>query len=165
MDEFVNALLSSNRNPEIPEEDDWYAPLLGDWDFEFSDPQGRRVKGEWFFRRVLDGMAIEDLFICPSRATRDVNPQPDGEYGVAIRMYDKQRRCYNMTYSCSRYTTHLEVRKENGKITCTCLEDKTNKWFFDEITDHTFHWQNITVLANEKWHVNCEVHAHRKNNR
>lgn len=163
MSEFVKALMSVNRNDAIPEEDDWYAPLLGDWDFDYSEPNGRLVKGEWLFRRVLDGMAIEDLFICPSRATKDTNPQPDGEYGAAIRMYDKERRCYDMTYVCSKYTTRLEVHKENGKIACTLLEDKTSKWVFDEITDNTFHWQNVTVLDNGEWCVNCEVHAIRRN--
>lgn len=65
--------------------------LVGDWDFVFSDTYGRQVKGEQIFRRILEGMAIEDLFICPSRATKEANPQPDGEYGVAIRMYNSER--------------------------------------------------------------------------
>ena len=31
MNEFTNALLSEKRSGIIPEEDDWYAPLIGDW--------------------------------------------------------------------------------------------------------------------------------------
>ena len=44
------------------------------------------------------------------------NPQPDGEYGAAVRMYNRERRCYDMTYICSKGTTRLEVRKEGGVI-------------------------------------------------
>ena len=102
MDRFAEALLSRQANSALPLEDDWFAPLLGDWEFDYQDRSGRRLQGEWYFRRALDGMAIEDLFICPSRDTREENPQPDGEYGAAVRMYNRERRCYDMTYICSR---------------------------------------------------------------
>lgn len=39
MSEFVKALLGDQKISKIPEEYDWYAPLLGDWDF---DGAGRR---------------------------------------------------------------------------------------------------------------------------
>lgn len=162
MSEFERVLLSETRNPLIPEEDDWYAPLLGDWDFDFTDPSGRLVKGEWLFRRALDGMAIEDLFICPSRATRDANPQPDGEYGAAIRMYHPESHCYDMTYVCSKYTRRLEVRKENGMIACTVIDQPAEKWVFSELTENTFYWRNVTVLDDGSWRVNCEVRAVRR---
>ena len=71
MDRFAEALLSQQANSALPLEDDWFAPLLGDWEFDYQDRGGRRLQGEWYFRRALDGMAIEDLFICPSRDTRE----------------------------------------------------------------------------------------------
>jgi len=161
MGTFEQALLSAQRNPIIPDEDDWFAPLLGDWWFDYADAGGRKLKGEWFFRRVLEGAAIEDLFICPSRDTRELNPQPDGEYGVAVRMYNQAKRCYDMTYVCTKYTKRLEVRKEDGKIVCTLLAEPTRKWVFLQVTETAFHWQNIRVLENGTWHVNCEVFATR----
>ena len=161
MDRFEEALVSSERNEMIPEEDDWYAPLIGDWKFEYHEPDGRHLQGEWYFRRVLEGTAIEDIFICPSRATKETDPQPDGEYGVAVRMYDKKERCYDMTYICTKGTTRLRIRKEQGKIACTVLDDPTNKWVFSEITDTAFHWQNVTVLDSGEWSINCEVFAER----
>ena len=73
MDRFAEALLSRQANSALPLEDDWFAPLLGDWEFDYQDRSGRRLQGEWYFRRALDGMAIEDLFIClpgtPGRRT------------------------------------------------------------------------------------------------
>lgn len=163
MDGFEKALLSTGRSPVIPPEDDWYAPLLGDWNFDYSEPGGRRLKGEWFFRRVLEGTAIEDIFICPSRQTREADPQPDGEYGVAVRMYDQAKRCYDMTYICTKYTKRLEVHKEQGMIICTLLDDPAEKWVFLSVTETIFHWQNVRVLADGTWHINCEVFASRIN--
>lgn len=160
MDRFAEALLSRQANSALPLEDDWFAPLLGDWEFDYQDRGGRRLQGEWYFRRALDGMAIEDLFICPSRDTREENPQPDGEYGAAVRMYNRERRCYDVTYICSKGTTRLEVRKEGGVIACTVLEEPSNQWRFVEVTEDTFHWQNVTKQA-EGLQVNCEVFARR----
>lgn len=164
MDEFVNALLSGGPSLCIPPEDDWYAPLLGDWDFDYSEPGpgGRRLKGEWLFRRVLDGMAIEDLFICPSRASRHDSPQPDAEYGAALRMYCPAARCYDMTYVCSKYTRRLEVRRQDGQIVCTVLPEGREKWVFSEITADAFHWRNVAVQPDGSWRTNCEVEARRR---
>lgn len=160
MDMFYDALLAEKEG-YIPEEYDWYAPLIGDWTFDYLEPDGRALKGEWFFRKVLEGTAIEDIFICPSRDTKETNPQPDGEYGVAVRMYNAEKCCYDMTYVCTKYTTRLEIHKVNGKIECTILDDPTSKWVFSDITSNTFHWQNITVLDNGERKVNCEVFATR----
>jgi len=165
MDEFSQALLSSDKNSIIPEEYDWYAPLIGNWDFDYYDSyhgEDRHVKGEWLFRRVLNGMAIEDLFICPSRDTRDKELQPDGEYGAAIRMFNTEKKCYDMTYVCSKYTRFLEIQKEHSKIICTDINKPTEKWVFSEITTNTFHWQNVTVLENGAWKINSNVYARRK---
>ena len=65
MDTFSEALLS-DKTDRIPDEFDWFAPLLGDWDCDYNDNYGgqeRHVKGEWIFRRVLEGAGIQDIFI------------------------------------------------------------------------------------------------------
>lgn len=158
MDAFVNALLGPARSAVIPPEDDWFAPLLGDWAFDYREPGGRELRGEWFFRRVLDGTAIQDLFICPMRGAA---PQPDGEYGAAIRVYDPGERCYEMTYVCTKYTKRLRVCREGERIACTLLEDPRSQWVFTEITADTFHWQNHTRLESGELKVHCEVFARR----
>lgn len=165
MDIFCDALVCG-KTDKIPEEYDWFAPLIGDWDFDYYDgydrEELRHVQGEWIFRRVLEGAGIEDLFICPSRATREINPQPDGEYGVALRMLHPEKKCYEMVYTCFGYMTRLEFRKEGDKLIGTVLEDKNAKWVFSEFTDNTFRWQNITVMENGEWRVNANIYGKRK---
>lgn len=162
MDDFYNALVSENSS--IPQEYDWYAPLIGDWDFDYYDGRdgGRHICGEWIFRRILEGAGVEDLFICPSRATKDENPQPDGEYGVAVRMFDSERKCYNMVYTQGNFMARLEVHCENDKIVCTVLDWENEKWVFSEITENSFRWNNITVLEDGTWRNNCDIYAKRK---
>lgn len=113
---------------------------MGDWEFDYKDkfidgdlsrPQ-RQLKGEWIFRRVLNGIGIEDMFICPSRATRETSPQPDGEYGVGLRIYNSKTHCYDMVYACKSKFTNLCFTMENGILTGTVLEKPNRKWRFVE---------------------------------
>lgn len=164
MDSFSEALLCE-RTDKIPEEYDWFSPLLGDWQFTYTDGYDgealRRVQGEWLFRRILEGAGIEDLFICPSRSTRNENPQPDGEYGVAVRMFHPGKKCYDMVYTCFGSMTRLEFRKEREKLVGTVCDDPGQKWVFSDITPSSFHWQNLTVSESGAWRVNADVHASR----
>lgn len=169
MDDFFAALTSGERSPLLPEEYDWYAPLLGDWDTVYTDgfdqPEPRRVQGEWLFRRGLDGMAILDLFLCPSRASRVTDPQPDGEYGLSVRMFHPETGSYHMTYVCAQRTTQLEVKKEGEQIVCTVRENPRAKWVFSQVTGDSFLWRNITVLDSGEWWVNAQVQGRRKTER
>lgn len=169
MDSFIEALYGRSEET-IPEEYDWFAPLLGDWEFDYKDkfidgdrsrPQ-RQLKGEWIFRRVLNGIGIEDMFICPSRATRETSPQPDGEYGVGLRIYNSKTQCYDMVYACKSKFTNLCFTMENGILTGTVLENPNRKWRFVERNENTFHWQNIIIQENGDITVNCEVFGKRK---
>lgn len=168
MDEFMEALLTRENSGAIPQEYDWYAPLLGDWDFDYCDSFGcenaaekRHVKGEWLFRRVLQGAGIEDLFICPSRETSAGNPQPDGEYGAALRMFNAERKCYDMVYTCAQYMTRLEIHKVGENIECRAF-GKKEKWVFSEITGSTFRWRNMTETEDGQWKANSEISAKRR---
>ena len=161
MDQFYEALISKEKNPSIPDEDDWFQALLGDWDLEYSEPGGRKAQGEWLFRRALDGMAIEDVFICPSRTMRITKPQPDAEYGATIRMYDTKNRWYDMTYVCAGHTTRLRCMKIDNKIICSVFASD-RVWVFSNITERSFHWQNLVRNKEGKEQLDCEVHAVRK---
>lgn len=165
MDSFTSALFGEDIK-KIPEEYDWFSKLLGDWDFDYYDGSDknnlRHVKGEWIFRRILNSAGIEDLFICPSRKTMYTDPQPDGEYGLAVRMFNKNTKSYDMVYTCEQYMIRLEFKKDGDKLVGTVINEPNNKWVFSEITEKTFHWQNITVTEDEHWQINSNVYARRK---
>lgn len=78
MDAFLEALTAGEN--KIPRSFDWFAPLLGDWDFTYTDGLGggRTVQGEWLFRRALNGAGIEDLFIAPPGPPGRTTPSPTG---------------------------------------------------------------------------------------
>lgn len=162
MDELFNLVFASiEKNPLIPDEDDYFAPLLGSWDIEYSDDSRSGIRGEWHFSRALDGMAIADVFICPSREERLSNPQEDGEYGITIRMYDRKNRNYDMTYICQHYTSRLTARRMEDEIVCT--DHMTGRqWVFSKITEDSFQWCNGKTDENGVFDIGCKVSAVRR---
>ena len=122
MNTFSQALLSE-KTDKIPDEYDWFAPLLGDWDCDYDDNYGgqpRHVKGEWIFRRVLEGAGIQDIFIFPSRATKENAPQPDGEYGSSLRMFNKSEKCYDVCYTGDSFKWENVMIKPGGTRILDC---------------------------------------------
>ena len=167
MDNFIDALLSE-KTAKIPDEYDWFAPLLGDWDCDYFDEYGgqkRYVKGEWIFRRVLDGAGIQDIFIFPSRATIAENPQPDGEYGTSLRMYNREQNCYDVVYTCAGTMKRLCFRKEGPRLAGKVLDEEATYWIFSDITEDGFHWEYVTMNQDGSRHLVCEIFGRRTGGR
>lgn len=164
MDTFSLALLSDEGN-RIPDEYDWFRPLLGDWYCDYYDEpvkgQKRHVRGEWKFRRILEGIGIQDIFIFPSRDTREVNPQPDGEYGTSLRVFNKSKCWYDVVYTCEGTMKRLTFTKENDKLVGKVLDEENTYWVFSDISDEGFHWEYIIKRGGETELV-CEIFGARR---
>lgn len=160
---FSEALVSEKRNNMIPLDDDWFGSLVGEWDFDWIyDINGDNYKvqkGEWIFSRVLNGTAIQDLFIVPSRAERKRLNMPDAEYGTTIRMYNPETREWEAYYTCIGEYTRLTARKTGDKIELTEKNKGRMKWVFSEMTQDSFHWQNIVLNENGQWELCCDCRA------
>ncbi len=166
-DSFIEALTSTERNPlVIPEEYDWFAPLIGDWDIEWVTKFGQRepehIQGEWLFSRVLNGTAIQDIFICPSREIRQQTQKLGAEYGTTIRVFNPDQKIWESFYGCTGQATRLHTRKEGDKIISTEITQERMQWVFSEITEDTFHWQRQVLFNGLQWTVWGEVFATRR---
>lgn len=162
MDRFTDSLLSG-KTDKIPDEYDWFAPLLGDWDCDYYDEYGgqkRHVKGDWIFRRVLEGAGIQDIFIFPSRATKEANPEPDGEYGSSLRMFNRAEKCYDVVYTCDHCMKRLRFTKEGDRLVGK-LENENIYWSFSGITENSFHWENVLIKEDGTRVLDCEIFGKR----
>ena len=160
LDIFMDALLSG-KTDKIPDGYDWFAGLIGDWDCDYYDEpekgQKRHVKGEWIFRRVLEGVGIQDIFIFPSRDTRESDPQPDGEYGTSLRIFNKAHECYDVVYTCAGTMKRLTFRKEGDKLAGKVHDEENTYWIFSDITDKGFHWEYVMLKGDGTRELVCEV--------
>ncbi|MCR4776420.1 MAG: hypothetical protein K5869_08600 [Saccharofermentans sp.] len=160
MDTFSEALLSG-KTDRIPDQFDWFAPLLGDWDCDYYDEyvkgEKRHVKGEWIFRRVLDGSGVQDIFIFPSRATRADDPQPDGEYGSSLRIFNPSAKWYDVVYTCSGNMKRLTFKKEGDRLVGKVLDEESTYWIFSDITEKSFRWEYVKINEDGSKELVCEI--------
>jgi hypothetical protein len=93
---FVDALVASGRAQELADVDDLFGFMIGSWDVEavLHGPDGKTQKsrGEVHASWVLEGRAIQDLFIFPRRADRAAGVPSGGDrYGTTVKTYDRMR--------------------------------------------------------------------------
>lgn len=166
MDTFIDALLFDGRSPLIPAEEDLYGCFVGDWDFDWFDrldkPEPRHAKGEWIFRRILEGLAVQDLFICPSRATRSTAPQPDAAYGTTVRMYNPGKKAWDILYTEWGCATRLEARAEQGRIVQRAAGNDRLRWVFSDIGSDSFRWERMVSEDGVHWTTAAYALATRK---
>jgi hypothetical protein len=167
MNVFSEALISRNKSENIPEDQNLFGQFVGEWDFEWIDHHGsdeeRHIKGEWIFSWVLEGAAIQDIFICPSRIEKKDNYQSDSEYGTTIRIYNPKTHTWDVFYGCTGEATRLEACKEDNEIVLTEIKERKTKWVFSEITEKTFHWSRISTSdGGTTWQLGAELFATRK---
>lgn len=164
MDSFTGALLS-DRTDKIPEDYDWFAPLIGDWDCDYYDEpekgRKRHVVGEWIFRRILEGTGIQDVFIFPSRSTKESDPQPDGEYGTSLRMFNKANGWYDVVYTCETCMKRLTFTRREDRLVGKVLDEENAYWIFSDITSDRFHWENILLREDGSRELVCEIFGKR----
>ena len=164
MDSFTGALLS-DRTDKIPEDYDWFAPLIGDWDCDYYDEpekgRKRHVVGEWIFRRILEGTGIQDVFIFPSRSTKESDPQPDGEYGTSLRMFNKANGWYDVVYTCETCMKRLTFTRREDRLVGKVLDEENAYWIFSDITSDRFHWENILLREDGSREPVCEIFGKR----
>lgn len=164
MDIFSEALLSG-KTEKIPEAYDWFAPLIGDWDCDYYDEpeEGRKrhVAGEWIFRRILEGTGVQDIFIFPSRRTRKDNPQPDGEYGTSLRMFNRTNGWYDVVYTCETCMKRLTFTRQGTRLVGKVLDEENAFWIFSDITSDRFHWENVLIRDDGTKELVCEIFGKR----
>ena len=162
MNQFIETLTSKDKCLELPEEYDYFGKLIGSWKLNYTDRNiSCSVKGEWHFSWVLEGMAIQDVIVLPSRDTKTEIPHPLTEYGTTLRVYNPNTHAWDIAYCYTGEIIRLEARKQDDMIVLTNIDDNKKKWVFVKIEENTFHWQNITIKEDGEWHINADIYAER----
>ena len=168
MGKFDEALVCQSKSIQIPDEQNLFGQFVGEWDFEWVDNLGtskeRHIPGEWIFSWVLEGTAIQDVFICPSRNEKLKKTYPDAEYGTTIRIFNPINQAWDIFYGCSGEATRLEARKENDTIVLTEITSKKMKWVFSHITEDSFRWSRVHWDDDSAaWKTAVNLYATRRN--
>jgi hypothetical protein len=169
-DTLFSALRAAGPSHEIPAEAMLYAPLIGSWDAEVIDHNDdgslQRNRAEIHFAWVLEGLAIQDVWISPPRALRSrATPRPN-RYGTTIRVYDPSRDVWRVTWinPVTGVENRLVGRKDGDDIIQEGRRDDgvLMRWSFREITPSSFHWiGEESVDEGKSWKTGAEFLARR----
>jgi hypothetical protein len=165
---FLGALAASARSPEIPESDDVYGWLAGDWNLEVchyldldvsSRPTGR-VHAGW----VLQGRAVQDVWFYshPSAAGAGAIIT----YGTTLRVWDPAIQAWRITWSNpARNHREDQIGRRIGRdiVQVGVRSNGTPvRWMFTEITPDSFHWLGHALESDGRtWKLEAEFRAKR----
>ena len=149
-DAMFDALRASGPRPELADELALFGRFVGSWDVQRTGhrPDGTQwtVPAEWHWAWVLDGRAIQDVFVAPARAVRGEPAAPPGEWGTVLRFYDRSLGAWRTTWvSPATGRVHRFVARPDGEgIVMTGATDDGHplRWVFSEITADAFAWRS-----------------------
>jgi hypothetical protein len=169
---FLEVLSPSGRSSEIPEELDAYGWLIGSWEldvyhYKAANVTARRIKGEVHFGWVLEGRAVQDVWIMARRSERTTNmDKTNNMYGTTLRVWDPAIQAWHITW-INPVTGHREeqIGRRCGKDIVQVgarLDGTPTRWMFTEITQDSFHWTGESLLPDGKtWKLEGEFRAKR----
>jgi hypothetical protein len=169
--ELQAALAAPGRSPEIPEESDLYGWLIGSWELDvvhyWVDVAGRGLKGEAHFGWVLEGRAVQDVWIMPRRAERK-GPLDKALncYGTTLRVWDADLKAWRVTW-VNPVTGQRDqlIGRWSGKDVVqlgTSADGTPIRWRFVEITADSFRWIGEALEPDGKtWKLGGEFRARR----
>ena len=126
-----------------------YGRFIGSWEgrLVYSDAEGarRETSAEVHFGWVLEGHAIQDVWIAPARNAR----KPDERllmHGSTFRIYDAANDCWHITWldPVKQRRDVMVGRQVGDDIVQEYRADNGRRvqWMFTEITPQSFHWVN-----------------------
>ncbi len=171
-DNFLRVLCASGRSAEIPESADAYGWLVGSWQLEVLhyggiDLSSQNIKAEAHFGWVLEGRAIQDVWIMPRMSDRksDSN-RKNNMYGTTLRVWDPAIQAWRIRWidPVSGYEERQTGRKVGNEIVQVgARSDGTpTRWRFTEITPNSFRWLGEALEPDGKsWKLEGEFLARR----
>lgn len=170
--DFFSLLAAPGRSPEIPESADVYGWLCGSWDLDVLcyariNTAGRRVKAEVHAARVLEGRAVQDVWIMPPHeARRADSDKAINMYGTTLRSWDASLQAWRIAWT-NPVSGHREeqVGRWNGTSILqegTRADGTKTRWTFTEITPNSFHWRGEALdPGKDTWTLEGEFLAKR----
>lgn len=162
---FLALLPSAGRSSEIPESADVYGWLIGSWEldvlhYKAVDVAKLGIKGEAHFAWALEGRAVQDVWIMPSKRSPGLE-KANNMYGTTLRIWDPGIQAWRITWN-NPVTGHREeqIGRRIGDeiVQVGARPDGTaTRWRFTGITPDSFHWTGEALLPDGRtWRLEGE---------
>ena len=163
---MINVLRAADANPSMGDEGKTFDRLVGTWDADFTfhraDGSVFHKKGELLFGWVMDGHAIQDLWIgYPSEN------QKERTIGTTIRFFDTTLKQWRVVFVNPQfnYVVTAQGGREGDRIVLhgRDTDGLPLRWTFSEMKPDSFHWQGEKSHDGGKtWKVEEDHHMKRR---
>jgi hypothetical protein len=167
MTPMLQALHAPAPNAALADKQQLYGQFVGAWDLDIDwyppgEPE-RHDKGEWHFGWVLDGRAVQDVWIFPARYRGAVNWR---FYGSTFRFYDPALDAWHITYfEPTRPFAIRQIGRAEGRDIVQLADEVdgvTGRWRFVDIAADSFRWLGETSTdKGASWALELEMRARR----
>jgi hypothetical protein len=168
---FVEVLASTSHSTGMSPENDLYGFLIGRWKLDVTSyPDDGSVihsTGEAHAARVLEGRAVQDVFINPERSHRtNDSPKFANWYGITFRYFDPTIRAWRAFWFNPDDGLRAELiarRHGNDVVQEGHFPDGTPiRWTYSEITPDSCHWRGERLEPDgHTWRLQVEFRARR----
>ena len=124
------------------------------------------ASAEVHFGWALEGRAVQDVWIVPSRVGRAPG-KTDNMYGTTLRVYDPNADSWDITFIDPVRQTHdrMTGRQAGADIIqeYRMADGAVCQWCFFEITTNSFHWvSRESTDERQRWRLTGEYHLKRR---
>ena len=147
-----------------------YGRFVGSWEGRllYTDPANVRheTTAEVHFGWVLEGRAVQDVWIAPARKDRKQG-EPLLMHGSTFRIYDPKNDCWQITWlDPVKQRRDIMVGRASGEDIVQeyrADDGRRVQWTFTEITANSFHWTNRdSVDDGRNWTIRGEFFLKRR---
>jgi len=171
--DLYSLLAAPGRSQEIPESVDIHGWLCGSWELDVLhyraiDVRGRGMNGEVHAGWVLEGRAVQDVWIMPRRSERSANPDKTmNMFGTTLRSWDPTIQAWRISWTnpvVGHRDDQIGRRSGNDIVQMGTRADGTQtRWTFTEITLDSFHWLGEALQPDGiTWRLEGEFRAKRR---
>jgi hypothetical protein len=160
-------LQANELDPQFKEKLMLFGQFVGDWDIVEcrslkEDATWSKQRGELFWRWILEGRAVQDIWMTIDEKTNKSIPD-----GTTVRFYDPKIDAWRSTWIAPRQGAvkafiGKQVRSEIV-LESKSAEGNPIKWIFSDITKDSFKWRaEETEDEGKSWTLYEEMKIRRK---
>lgn len=163
---MVSVLSAPSPHPSLGDEARVWDRFVGTWDCDYTffleDGGVRHSRGELEFGWVLDGRAIQDIWITyPKEAGKERG------IGTSVRFFDGKSKTWQVVFISPAYNAVITVRggTEGDRIVLRGVDNEGAmlRWSFNDIKPDSFTWRGEKSRDGGKtWKLEEEHHMRRR---
>jgi hypothetical protein len=167
--DLTSALQATNPHPALGDHAQVLGRIVGTWDVEYTDfgkdGTATHRTGEFIVGWIMDGQAVQDLWIVDPSGTRKQR-----EVYTDLHWFDTKTKTWHATFvdpehgSLARFTGG-PVGNDRYVLETSDLGSKQTRWSFNDIRPDSFVWRDEASNDGGKtWKLQSEYHMKRRAN-